>query len=313
VLARVAHTRVKRFVELTGTPAPNGLADLWGQVWFLDQGERLGRTYTAFRERWFDTGYDGYGMVPKSFAMDQIQERLRDLCLTIDAKDHFDLRQPIVTDIKIDLPPAARKIYDDMEKRMFAEIESHGVEAFNAAARTGKCLQIASGAAYINEKASEWKVVHDAKIEALGEVVEEAAGMPVLVAYHFRSDLARIRAAFPMARELDKNPQTLADWNAGRIPMLLAHPASAGHGLNLQDGGNILVYFAVNWNLEEHQQILERIGPMRQLQSGHNRNVFVYRILARDTVDEMVLERLETKRDVQDILLDAMKRRKERP
>jgi SNF2 family DNA or RNA helicase len=308
VLGRIAHARIDRFIELTGTPAPNGLIDLWGQLWFIDQGSRLCRTFTAFKDRWFDTGYDGRSLTPKSFAMEQIKEKLRDVCLTIDAKDHFDLKTPIVTDVFVDLPLEARKIYDDMEKRMFAEIESHGIEAFNAAARTGKCLQIANGAVYIDDKASEWKVVHDEKIAALGEIVEEAGGMPVLVAYQFRSDLHRLRAAFPLARELDKKPQTLADWNAGKIPMLLAHPASAGHGLNLQDGGNILVYFSVDWNLENHQQILERIGPMRQLQSGHNRNVFVYRIRARSTVEDLVIERLETKRDVQAILLDAMKR-----
>ena len=134
--------------------------------------------------------------------------------------------------------------------------------------------------------------------------------MPVLVAYHFKSDLARLLKAFPQGRQLDKNPQTIRDWNAGKIPVLFAHPASAGHGLNLQDGGNIIVFFGINWNLEEHLQIIERIGPTRQLQAGYDRPVFIYRIVARDTVDELVLERLETKREVQDILMAAMKRRK---
>jgi len=134
--------------------------------------------------------------------------------------------------------------------------------------------------------------------------------MPVLVAYNFKSDLARLQKHFPQGRHLDKNPQTIKDWNAGQIPVLFAHPASAGHGLNLQDGGNILVFFGLNWNLEEHLQIAERIGPTRQMQSGHDRPVFIHRIIMRDTVDELVLERLESKREVQDILMAAMKRRK---
>jgi len=132
----------------------------------------------------------------------------------------------------------------------------------------------------------------------------------VLVAYQFKSDLARLLKAFPQGKHLDKDPQTVKDWNAGKIPVLFAHPQSAGHGLNLQDGGNILVFFAVDWSLENHLQIIERIGPTRQLQSGHDRPVFIHRILAKDTADEMVLERLETKREVQDILMDAMKRRR---
>ena len=184
------------------------------------------------------------------------------------------------------------------------------IEALNAAAKTMKCLQIANGAAYL-EGGQEWKVIHDEKIAALEEIVEEAGGMPVLVAYHFKSDLARLRSAFPAGKVLDSNPATIEAWNAGQIPLLFAHPASAGHGLNLQDGSNILAFFSVNWNLEEHQQIIERIGPVRQMQAGHKRPVFLHFLLAADTVDEMILTRLETKREVQDILLEAMKTRKE--
>ena len=308
-LAQVAHTKVSRFIQLTGTPSPNGLADLWGQMWFLDRGQRLGRTFSAFRERWFQQSFDGFGMTPLAHAMSEIQEKLKDICLTIDPKDHFDLKEPIVNNIYIDLPVKARKQYLDMEKQMFAEIEGEGIEAFNAAARTIKCLQLANGAAYFGDSNAEWKEVHHAKLEALEDVIEEAAGMPVLVAYHFRSDAARIQRAFPMARTLDKDPGTITDWNKGKIKLLLAHPASAGHGLNLQDGGNILCFFGHWWNLEERMQIIERIGPVRQLQSGYDRPMYIHNIIARDTVDELVIERVETKREVQDILLDAMKRR----
>lgn len=311
-LARVAHAHCKRFVELTGTPSPNGLQDLWGQIWFLDGGQRLGRTFSAFSERWFQTSFDGYGMDPLPFAREQIEGALRDICVSLNAADYFDLKEPIINIIPVDLPDNARAIYDDMEARMFAEIEGHEVEAFNAATRTMKCLQLANGAAYIDEKAETWKEVHDEKIKALEEIIEEAAGAPVLVAYHFRSDLDRLRRAFPKGRILDKKPETLRDWNKGKIPLLFAHPASAGHGLNLQDGGNILVFFSVNWNLEEHEQIVERIGPVRQLQAGHDRPVFIHYILARNTVDYLVRERLASKREVQDILMEAMKHRKVR-
>jgi SNF2 family DNA or RNA helicase len=308
-LGRVSHTKIKRFIQLTGTPSPNGLVDLWGQAWFLDAGQRLGRTFTAFTQRWFTTSPDGYGIKPLAHAQAEIQDKLRDLCLTVDAKDWFDLKEPIVNNIFVELPMKARKHYAEMEKEMFTQIDAHAVEAFGAAARTVKCLQIANGAAYVGESNTEWKELHDAKTQALESIIEEAAGAPVLVAYHFKSDLARLLKAFPQGRQLDADPATIRDWNAGRIPVLFAHPASAGHGLNLQDGGNTIVYYSHWWNLEERMQILERIGPTRQMQAGHDRPVFVHNIIARDTVDEMVIERCNTKREVQDILLDAMKRK----
>ena len=169
------------------------------------------------------------------------------------------------------------------------------------------CLQIANGAAYVGETSSEWRDIHDAKLDALDEVIEEACGMPVLVAYNFKSDLARLLKAFPKGRKLDSDPQTIKDWNAGKIPVLFAHPASAGHGLNLQDGGNILVFFGHDWNLENRLQIIERIGPTRQMQAGHDRPMFIHNIIAKDTIDELILQRVETKREVQDLLLAAMK------
>lgn len=309
-LAKVAHTKIDRFIELTGTPSPNGLTDLWGQAWFLDAGARLGRTFDGFKQRWFRPSHDGFGVIPLDHAQAEIQDKLRDLCITIDAKDWFDLKEPIVNNIYVDLPIKARRLYEDMEKQMFMQLDEHEVEAFNAAARTMKCLQVANGAAYVGENSEQWKELHDAKFQALEDIIEEAAGMPILVAYHFKSDLARLQSTFPKGRHLDANPQTIRDWNNGKIPLLFAHPASAGHGLNLQDGGNILVYFAHWWNLEERLQILERVGPTRQMQAGHDRPVFVHNIIARGTVDELVIERVETKREVQDILLDAMKRRK---
>ena len=305
-LSRVAHTDVSRFIGLTGTPSPNGLNDLWGQTWFLDKGQRLGHTFGAFEARWFTKGWDGYSLQPNRLAQQEIEGRLRDVCLTVTG---LPVDAPIVNNIQIDLPRDARAIYDEMEKEMFAEIEEFGVEAVNAAVKTMKLLQLANGAAYVDDN-HNWREVHKAKIEALESVIEEANGAPVLVAYHFKSDLVRLQEAFPKARVLDAKPQTIHDWNAGKIPILLAQPASAGHGINLAQGGNILCFFSVNWNLEEHMQIIERVGPMRQKQAGLDRPVFLHHIVARDTVDAMILERLKTKRSVQDILLENLKRRK---
>lgn len=311
-LGKVAHKRVRRWVNLTGTPAPNGLRDLWGQQWFIDEGKRLGRTFSAFESRWFATKKkhpnDQYG---EKFAMPgaqtQIEQALADCTITIRASDYLDLPPLVENVIPVELPPTARRHYRELEREMFTTLAGgHAVEAFSAAALTQKCLQCANGAIYTGE-AGEWQEVHDAKIEALRSVVEEAAGAPVLVAYHFKSDLARLQAAFPRGRALDANPGTIADWNAGRVPVLFAHPASAGHGLNLQHGGNILVFFGLWWNLEEHEQIIERIGPTRQAQAGYDRPVFVHRIMAHGTVDDLVLARLKTKASVQSLLLDAMK------
>lgn len=332
-IASAARFQVQRWINLTGTPAPNGLQDLWGQTYFLDFGKRLGATYTDFENRWFGFQRAAQAVTAhKTFikrvvfphSQAEIQDRLKDICLTLDPKDWFDLDEPIIHTVNVNLPPHARKHYREMEKELFTyvkqlqergeEIDSE-VEAFSIASRDIKCLQIASGAIYTKDKegidTGLWAELHDEKIEALKSIVEEAAGMPVLVAYHFKHDLARLKDAFPQGRVLDANPKTIEQWDAGEIPVLFAHPDSAGHGLNLQDGGNILVYFSHWWALEARQQILERIGPMRQKQSGHDRPVFVYNIVTKDTIDEDVIMRVETKKSVQETLMDAMKRRAE--
>lgn len=315
-LAKVVHRKVKFYIGLTGTPAPNGLLDLWGQTWMQDAGVRLGRSYTGFKDRWFTGNYMG-GVTPRENSSKEIYAALADICISLDAKDWFDLKEPIVNNIYVDLPSAARTLYKKMEKEFFIELEGHEIEAFNAAVRSQKLLQLANGAMYVDPlvysdeqpTSKTWKTVHDAKIEALKEVVEEAAGMPVLVAYNFRSDLARLLKAFPQGRRLDDSTATIKEWNEGKIPILFSHPASAGHGLNLQHGGNIICFFGHNWNLEHRMQILERIGPVRQLQAGYNRPVFVHNIIACDTMDEIVMERVEGKKDIQELLLEARRRR----
>lgn len=317
-LGKIAHSHVDRFIELTGTPASNGLKDLWGQLWFLDGGKRLGRSYDAFMRRWFELGYDGRTVTPREFAEAQIHAAIADICLSIDAKDYFDLADPIVNTIRVDLPKSVRKMYKEMEKEMFVQIAAdRTASAVNAAAKTQKLIQLASGAIYVDPdvdsdsdpRAKEWRAVHDAKLEALDDIIEEACGAPVIVVYEFRSDLARLQKAFPQGRvfvsQKDEN-----DFKAGRIPVLFVNPKACSHGVDgFQYVCNQMVFFTRNWSLENYQQIVERIGPVRQMQAGMNRPVFLHHIVAADTVDELVSERLEGKKSVQEILLNAMKRK----
>ena len=309
-LAKVAW-KSERFIELTGTPAPNGLLDLWGQLWFLDRGQRLGRSLTAYKSQYFTprrVGNSPFAIQwePVEWAQTAIQDKIRDLSLSLDAADYFPLKKPISVPVRVSLPPDASAVYETLRRELFAELaDGSEIEAVSAAALTVKCLQAASGALYRED--GTWAELHDAKIDALKSIIEEASGAPVLVAYHWKADAARILKAIPGARLLDKRPETIQDWNAGRIPVLLAHPASAGHGLNLQDGGNILVFFSHWWDLEQFQQIIERIGPTRQLQAGHPRPVWLYYIIAENTVDELVMKRRESKKAVQELLLESLK------
>jgi len=298
-----------RFIELSGTPTPKGLQDLWAQIYFLDHGKRLGKSFNAFQQRWFRLKFDGYGIEPLPGAQEEIMSRIKDICLSVDPADYFDLKKPIVNNVIVHLPPAALKLYKQMEKDMFLEIENNQVEAFNAASKTNKCLQLANGAIYVDDKRN-YKEVHNAKIEALEDIVEETGDMPLIVAYNFVSDKERLLKHFKGSIDLsiDKN---LKLFKTGKKKLGIAHPASLGHGIDgLQNVTNILVFFGHNWDLELHDQIIGRIGPVRQMQSGHNRPVFLHYIIADNTADEMVIERHSTKRDVQDILLDFMKRRK---
>lgn len=305
-LGKVAHTKVRRVIPLTGTPSPNGLTDLWGPTWFLDKGQRLGKSYSAFDERWFKKGYDGFSREPMEHAQGDIEALLADVYLTVKG---LPVDEPFVAPIYVDLDPKVRALYRDMEIKFFAELEEIGVEAVNAAVKANKLRQIASGFLYDDDK--KWHAVHGLKIEALESVVEEANGAPILVQYDFKADLERILKHFRQAVFLDDKESTIKRWNAGGISMLCAHGASAGHGLNLQDGGNILARFSFDWNLETYMQILERIGPLRQKQSGYDRPVFDYPIMARGTMDEVVFERHGSKRSVQESLLAAMRRFKE--
>lgn len=317
-LGKMAHKQVKRFIQLTGTPAANGLKDLWGQMWFLDAGQRLGRTHSAFEERWF-----AYKRVQDAIskkveikpiimpnAHEEIHARLADLCLTLDPKDWFDLKEPIVNVIEVELPAKARTKYRELERELFTMIGDAEVEVFNAAALSNKCLQLANGAAYLNAEQhgkGAWVEFHREKLDALQELMDATGDDPLLVAYEFKSDRERILREWPDALDLADEAQ-LTRAKRGEGKLWIGHPASIGEGIDgLQEHCNTIVFFGQTWRLDLHDQIIERVGPMRQLQAGKDRNVFVHYIVARGTVDQVVLARRDGKRSVQDALLEYMK------
>ena len=310
-LAKVAFLS-ERFVELTGTPTANGLIDLWGQAWFIDKGLELGRTMHAYQQAYFypvKTGGEAYMVkwLPLVDSDKAIRSKLSKYALTVNAEQWFSFTEPVVNDILVTLPPKAQRIYKAMDDELMVELSKADVEAANALSKVGKCLQIASGSIYLDDTHRVVEEIHDEKIQALESVVEEASGAPILVAYQFVHEARRILARFPKAKLLTKDPKVIRDWNVGKIPMLVAHPASCGHGLNLQDGGNILVFFSLGFNYEQYAQMCERIGPTRQAQSGHPRTVFIHRIMARGTLDQSVAKALEKKKDVLDFILDRRK------
>jgi hypothetical protein len=237
----------------------------------------------------------------------EIDDLLKSTCLTIDPKDYFDLRDPIVSTVEVRLPAAARAIYKELENELFATLASgETIEVLSAQALSNKCLQIANGAVYTEYPA--WATVHDEKIEAIRSILAESGAQPILLSYSFKSDLARIKAAFPRAVEL-KTVEGMRAFRAGDAPIGLAHPASLGHGIDgLQNVTNILVRFGHSWNFGAELQMLERIGPMRQMQAGLDRPVFVYDIVAKGTLDEVVIDSRASKRNAQEGLLEAMKR-----
>lgn len=305
-LAQIAH-RCERWVNLCGHPISAGLMDLWGPQWFVDEGAALGDSYSQFLNRWF---YKEAGkgdrrfarMLPFRHSQAEIEALMKPTTLAMRVEDYFQLDEPIVFDVRAEMPPEAKREYRRMARELYAKLRDGTiVNAFAAAGKSIKLLQLASGAVYTDDGKS-WGVMHDEKIEALQSIVNETGGEPLLVSYEFRHELARILKAFPQAREL-RTKKDENDWNKGLIPMLVTHPQSAGHGLSLQHGGHILVYFGHTWQQEASAQILERIGPMRQMQSGYKRPVIVYRIITSDTADEAVIAVNEHRANVMDALM----------
>lgn len=317
-LASIAHSHVKEMIELTGTPSPNGLKDLWGQVWYLDRGRRLGRTYTEFMKRWFEKDFDGYSVAPRESAKAQIFQELQDLCLTVEARDYFDLKEPVIVEIPIELPGAVRDAYNRMERKLIVTFEEgQTVSAAHAAVKTQKLLQITNGAAYLDPDEEvpnpmarkDFVELHDEKLQALQSIVDELNGAPVIVVYEFWSDQQRLLRTIKGSRVL-RTVEDEDDFKAGKIPVLLLHPKSGGHGIDgFQHACHHMIFFGQSWNLEEYQQVVERIGPTRQAQSGYDRNVFLYMLIGQNTIDEDVLDRRRGKEVDQAELMAAMKRR----
>lgn len=301
---------IKRIVGLTGTPAPNGLIDLWAQIYLLDQGERLGKTVTGYRERYFQPGKRNQRIVyewkPKPGAEEAIHAKLSDLCVSMRADDWLDLPEMIDNTIPIKLPPKALERYEQLERDLLLPLAGGDVVANTAAVLTNKLLQMANGAVY--DENGRVKEFHQAKLEALSDVIESANGKPVLVFYSYRHDLDRLikhlKNLKPRALDTAKD---IEDWNNGLVPVMLAHPASAGHGLNLQAGGHIIVWFGLTWSLELYQQANARLD-----RQGQQHRVVVHHLVAEGTVDEDVMAALGRKEKGQEALLAAVKARIEK-
>jgi len=298
-LKKVRHL-IDRVIQMTGTPASNSLMDLWSQIYLLDRGSRLGRTFTGFRDRYFYGDYMGYNWAPRERSKEDIYEQLSDICITIANDKAPKVEEPIHNFIELEFPIDAYLDYLSLERNFLLELESDSIEAVNAAVLSGKLLQFCNGALYREDKS--WVGVHDEKIKALEEVIEGAVGEPVFLAYNFRSDLERIVKKFPFAVHINEK-NAVERWNNGEIPLLLGHPASAGHGLNLQFGGHIACWFGLNWSLELYNQFNARLPREGQLNE-----VIIHHIVMKNSIEETVLNALERKEDTEQDLLKALKR-----
>ncbi len=299
----------KRVVGLTGTPTPNSLIDLWPQVYLLDGGKRLGKTITSYRQQYFTpgqmNGHIVYNYNLKSGADETIHSRISDICISMMAKDYLDLPERIDNRIEISLSDSIKKKYKQLEKDLVIELGENDITAANAAVLTNKLLQMANGAIYSEDKSVV--EIHDEKLKALLEVIEAANGKPVLVFYSFQHDYDRITK---FLNNKGYKPKKLNDsgdikaWNEGKIDILLLHPASAGHGLNLQYGGSTIVWFGLPWSLELYQQANARLH-----RQGQKEVVVINHLISKGTVDEDVIKALGNKEVNQNVLLEAVKAR----
>lgn len=296
---------VTRIVGLTGTPAPNTLLDLWPQMYLMDMGQRLGRFIGGFRDRFFLPDKRNreiiYSYKPREGAEDAIYALISDICISMKAADYLDIPERIDNRIEVSMSPKERKLYDDFQKDMVLSIGDEELDAVNAAALSNKLLQMANGAVYGEDK--RVIPIHDRKLDVLEDLVEAANGKPLLVAYWYKHDLQRIKARFKNARCID-TAKDIDDWNAGTIPLALIHPASAGHGLNLQDGGCTIVWFGLTWSLELYQQLNARLW-----RQGQKHTVVIHHIVTKGTHDEDVMRALENKDTRQSALIEAVRAR----
>lgn len=296
---------IKCIWELTGTPRPRSLLDLWAQIYLLDRGERLGKTLTEFKSRYFTpgrrNGYVIYEWIPRPGAEEEIYRLISDICVSMEAKDHLDLPELVTTSRVVPLSQEAREQYEQMEREAVLELPEDVIDAGSAAAVNGKLLQIAGGAVY--DEDHNVHELHAAKLDVLEDIMEEANGEPVLVAYWYKHERDRILARFPQAVQL-KDSDTIAAWNRGEIPMLLVHPAGAGHGLNLQDGGHIVVWFGPTYDGELNEQLIDRL-----YRQGQKETTSVIYLVAEGTVDLDAMASLEAKANGQDAMMKAIKAR----
>ena len=279
-------------IGMTGTPAPNGLIDLWSQYYMLDQGERLGTTFTAFRDRWFDSDYMKYKWTPKAHAFDEIMDLVKDITISMDSADYLELPPRVDIPVNVYLSAKQMKDYKRFERTLL--LEEHDIEAVNEGVLTQKLLQLANGSIYDEDKKAIQ--IHDLKLDALERIIEEHPGQPILVAYSYKFDVEKLKKRFKHARFIKDEPDAegrsaVKAWNAGKVELLIVHPASAGHGLNLQHGGYIAAWYGLPWSLELYMQFNKRLH-----RSGQKADrVLIYHILAKDTVDERVLAALRSK------------------
>ena len=305
-------SRISRMVELTGTPSPNGLADLWSQVYLLDGGERLGKRYSQFRERYFQPdkhGADGmiYSYEAKPGTEESILAKISDICISMKAEDYLELPDLTYHEVPVELDKKSWKAYQDLERKMILELpeDDELISVTSAAALSNKLLQLANGAVYDEDR--QVHEVHDCKIEAFLELVESLQGKPVLVLYNSQHDRERILKALAKSelriREL-KTTQDEDDWNAGRIDILLTHPASSAYGLNLQQGGNHVIWFGLTWNYELYTQANKRLH-----RQGQVNKVIIHHLVSTGTRDEDVMTALKQKDDVQNWVMESLKAR----
>ncbi|APA04068.1 DEAD/DEAH box helicase [Bacillus siamensis] len=299
---------IKRIVGLTGTPAPNSLIDLWPQMYLLDQGERLGKTVTSYREKYFQPDQRNrtviYSWKLKEGAEKAIHEKVSDICISMQARDWLQLPERIDNIVKVRMTDKVKAKYKQLEKDLLLPFLDGDVVADTAAVLSNKLLQLANGAVY--DENGEIQKLHDEKLNALEDIVDAANGKPILVFYSYKHDLERIQQKFKKAKTLDSSRE-IADWNNGKIEMLLAHPASTGHGLNLQDGGHVIVWFGMTWSLELYQQANARLD-----RQGQKHSVIVNHLVTEGTVDEDVMRALEGKAVGQNALMEAVKARLEK-
>lgn len=298
---------VSRIVGLTGTPAPNSLLDLWPEMYLMDMGRRLGRFIGGFRDRFFTPDKRNreiiYSYKPREGAEEAIYGLISDICISMKAVDYLDMPELIMNRVEVSMDSREQKIYDDFQRDMVVSLQGEELDAVNAAALSGKLTQMANGAVYgENRKVLH---IHDRKLDALEDLMEAANGKPLLVAYWYEHDLQRIKARFKSARCID-TIQDIDDWNAGKIPLALIHPASAGHGLNLQEGGCTIVWFGLTWSLELYQQLNARLW-----RQGQKHTVVIHHIVTKGTHDEDVLRALDNKDTRQSALIDAVRARLE--